>query len=151
MKKLALRLAFSFWLVALPAAAEPLVVRVPFTVQSSLMLLEMQTSVGKLWLALDTGASKSVLQSKLMPSGDETLLMNGRQVPLSRDPLIITLGTFRFKVHPLLLSDKHGFLRAEKTDEHVLNGALGQDFFGFWDKVTVDNLRHEIIFERDLP
>lgn len=129
-------------------AAERVVVRVPFTLESSLMIIETETSVGKLWLALDTGASKCVLQSKLMPSGKETLSLNGRQVPMSRDPLVITLGPFSFKVHPLLLTDKHGFLHVEKGDEHVLSGALGQDFFGFWGTVTFDNLRHEVIFEK---
>lgn len=156
MKKLVFQFALSILLnplvlTAQPAgelAADPIVVRVPFTLESSLMIIETETSVGKLWLALDTGASKCVLQSKLMPSGKGTLSLNGRQVPMSRDPLVITLGAFSFKVHPLLLSDKHGFLRAEKGDEHVLSGALGQDFFEFWDKVTVDNLRHEVIFEK---
>jgi|GEM_PF-3688719 len=154
MKKLLFQLALSILLNALlptaqPAgelAAERIVVRVPFTLESSLMIIETQTSVGKLWLALDT--SKCVLQSKLMLSGKETLSLNGRDVPTSRDPLVITLDPFSFKVRPLLLSDKHGFLRAEKGDEHVLSGALGQDFFGFWDTVTFDNLRHEVIFEK---
>src|SRR5579864_1961038 len=156
MKKVLFQLALSILLNALlpttqPAgelAAERIVVRVPFTLESSLMIIETQTSVGKLWLALDTGASNGVLQSKLMLSGKETLSLNGRDVPTSRDPLVITLDPVSFKVHPLLLSDKHGFLRAEKGDEHVLSGALGQDFFGFWDTVTFDNLRHEVIFEK---
>lgn len=156
MKKLVFQFALSILLNALllttqlagELAADRIVVRVPFTIESSLMIIETETSVGKLWLALDTGASKCVLQSKLMPRGKETLSLNGRQVSMSRDPLVITLGPFSFKVHPLLLSDKHGFLRAEKGDEHILSGALGQDFFGFWDTVTFDNLRHEVIFEK---
>lgn len=156
MKKLVFQFALSILLNALllatqlagEPAADRIVVRVPFTLESSLILIETETSVGKLWLALDTGASKCVLQSKLMPSGKKTLSLNGRQVPMSRDPLVITLGAFSFKVHPLLLSDKHGFLRDEKGSEHVLSGALGPDFLGFWDTVTFDNLRHEVIFEK---